>query len=180
MIRIELDMSEVQKRLDRYDRRFKTKKVFVESIIRPIVQREWKLNFLSEGRPAPGRNRWAELSDSRKKQRKLAGIGESHPILMGETGSLMEDVVTNPRITYRGDKVYISPTVSGKNVIKLKALHYGRPPSEIDAFGMIINKQQGVAKIGRGMGVLPTRPIIFVAIQAWREIVKRAKEYFFG
>jgi len=178
MIRIELDMSEVEKRFNRYNRKFKTKKFFVESVIRPSVQRELKLNFLGEGRPAPGRNRWAELSDSRKKQRALKGIGAAHPILR-DTGELMQDVISNPSITYRGDKIYISSTESGKNVTKLRALHFGRPKSVINAFGKITTKQSGTTKIGKGIGILPTRPIMFISVQAWKGIVRKAKNYFF-
>jgi len=181
-IRIDVDLTQVHKAYQKRISRLKTKKQFVLSQVKPIVERELLLNLRTEGRPAPGRRRWEDLSESRQRQRALHGLGAKHPMLIGETGELSGNL-SKVRITFRGDDAHIKPDISGKGLTKLSELHFGLPPAEVDVFGMtkgnVGQKAEGTSKAGKSYQFrLPTRPVFFISKQAWREIIRRGRKWF--
>ena len=152
--------------------------------VKPVIEREILQNFNSQGRPGPGRKKWEELKKSTNKQRRLAGFPEKEPILQRK-GDLKKDAV-KVRMTFRGDTATIKPDVSGiKNMTKLNALHFGAPPAKVDAFGRTKgNVGKYTMRTSKKGNIfqwrLPTRPLFFITVQAWREIVRKGKRYFFG
>ena len=179
---IEFDASDLHKKAKSFKRATskRMKRKFIDTIVLSTVKREVLTNFQRQGRPGPGRPRWEELSDSRKKQRRLMGIPASGPKLIA-TGKMMREIVSGIRVSFIGDTVKIRPSNSNTKSAKMSALHYGSPPVKINAFGQGNNKGMTAiknTKYGLVAWRLPSRPFFFITKQAMGGILKEGKYFF--
>jgi len=188
-IEITVDASQVHKVFKRINNRLRTKKQFMMTRVKPIVQREILLNLHSQGRPGKGgRKKFEPLSDSRKTQRTLMGIPAAGPILVA-TGEMAGDLASL-KTTFRGDTLKITPSTTDKNkLVKMSALHFGVPKASVSPFGITsgnagqqttVTRKSKLGKVYSATYRLPTRPVFFITQQAMKEIVVKGRKYFFG
>lgn len=186
-IHIEIDTKEVSKYFNKIETQLGKTNEFMRARVFPIVKDEIKKNFLTEGRPGAGRQKWEGLSQSRKNQRRKQGYPPDHPILRA-SGNLYRNVLSNLRVTGGGNLFKIGIMGNEEDTKIMRALHCGIPSADICFLGFG-SRDTGVTtrthrlKSGKVAGPydyrLPPRPFMFITKTALVKIGKEATDFFY-